>query len=620
MNQASLQKLEHAYGLHMQGQLQEAEKLYRGILSADSENVHALNLLGMLLVNSQRPEESVTLIKRALKQEPNDPQARSNLGLAYKDLKQLELAREAFARSVELDPCHPVVHNNLGNVLNALDRPVDAISAYRQALKLKPDYPECLTNLAAALNETGQYEGALAALNHALQLRPQFAEAHNNKGEVLFKQARFADAEAAYRKAIDCSPAYTAAKINLSAALKETGQIDAARELLESACQAEPENARAYNNLGVLLEQVGNADGAALQFRRAIHLSPNYGNAYYQLAQLRGHGLTDAEVAAVHALLEDGSLLDAQRTPLSFALACAYESRADYDQSFQFLQLAQALKAQRSPYDDAKLAHYYEQIAASCHELQPIRQVPGSAVPIFVLGMPRSGTSLTEQILGSHPQIFGAGELSLMEDTLREARRLTNKPYPQCVPDLRPEHMTHLARFYLDQLQTRASGEAFIVDKTPMNFQYIGFIANLIPQARIVHCRRNPIDNCLSIFKLPFEDAHSYSHSLESLGQYYKHYQKLCKHWQIVAGNRMTEFVYEDLVADLEPQARRLFDFIDLPFDPVVLDFHQAKRIVKTPSASQVRQPIYSDSVARWKKYEQHLGPLISSLGENSRA
>lgn len=617
MNSTVMQNLERAYQLHMQGQLKEAEHIYRGVLETQADNVHALNLLGMLLVNTQRAEEAVLVIKKALLQNTNDPQSHSNLGLAFKDLQQFESARKSFETSIRLDPRHPVVHNNLGNVLMALQEHQQAVAVYRQALKLKGDYVECLSNLASALKETRQYDGAHAALDYALKLRPQFAEAHNNRGEVLFKQARFAEAVTNYKRALEHKPDYSAAMINLSAALKETGEIDAAKTLLEQLVEREPDNARAHNNLGILLEQVGEGDSAAAQFRQAIRLSPNYGNAYYQLAQLRGHGLSINEINTVHQLLKQNDLLDKQRTPLNFALACAYENSGDYDRSFQHLEAAQNQKAKSSPYDNDAVGKYYKQIAGSCSKIDSQELVDSSAIPVFVLGMPRSGTSLTEQILSSHPDVYGAGELSLMEDTLGEAKKLTNLPYPQCVAKLSKSDLNKLAQFYMSQLQAKATGEKFIVDKTPMNFQYIGFIANLLPQARFIHCRRDPVDNCLSIFKLPFEDAHSYSHSLESLGQYYRHYEQLTAHWTAVTGNRMINLQYEDVVGSLEDQARRLLDFLGLPFDDAVLNFHRSKRIVKTPSASQVRQPIYSGSVLKWKKYEQHLGPLLSSLKED---
>lgn len=623
MTDAILNLLEAGYRLQMSGQLEEAERHYRDVLRQDHNNIHALNLLGIVCINTDRAEDAVELITKAIALDPDDAEAHANLGLALKDLHRFDEARASFERTIRINPNNPVTHNNLGNVLAALNRNKEAVASYRSALHLDQNYVQCLSNLAGALKAVGQLPGALAAADRAIELQPHSAQAHNNRGEVLFKQARFAEAADSYRTAVKYGDNYVAAVINLSAALKETGDIEGARQTLDDVIRREPDNPRAYNNLGVLLEQLGDGEQAAVQFRNAIRLSQDYGNAYYQLAQLRGHGLTDHEVDAVTRLCGKPDTTDAQRMPLEFALACAFEDRGDFEQSFRHLEAAQALKAEQNPYDDANVGDYYERIkrVVSTDPLPSRKlEMTSGARPVFVLGMPRSGTTLTEQILGSHPDVYGAGELSYMEDTINEAKSQTGEPFPECVPLLSCEQLDGLGRLYLDRLTARSSGEAVVVDKTPMNFQYIGFIMSILPDARFIHCRRHPIDNCLSIFKLPFEESHSYAHSLVSLGQYYRHYQTLMEHWQTVAAARMTESRYEDVVADSESQSRRLLEFLDLPFDESVLEFHKTDRIVKTPSASQVRQPIYRSSVDRWKKYERFLGPLLVHLKEDRDA
>jgi len=236
--------------------------------------------------------------------------------------------------------------------------------------------------------------------------------------------------------------------------------------------------------------------------------------------------------------------------------------------------------------------------------------------PVFVLGMPRSGTSLTEQILSSHPKIDGAGEVSFIEDTIAEAVQMAGRPFPECVSQLSPWQFETLGQYYLKRLLGRVTAERYVVDKTPMNFQYIGFIAAILPNARIVHCRRDSMDNCLSIFKLPFETTHTYSHDLQALGSYYRHYTKLMEHWESVVGARMISLQYEDLVADLPTQATRLIQFLELEPDERMLEFHKTERLVKTPSASQVRQPIYSDSIQAWRRYGEALRPLALALDQ----
>lgn len=667
MDEQVLTLIETGYGLQRLGQLDQAEVQYREALRQDPGNIHALNLLGVICINTDRAAEAAELIAAAVEQEPGDAEARANLGLAQKDLKQFTEARESLQHAIRLNPRNPVTHNNLGNVQAALGDFRAAVETYRNGLRLDPDYVECLSNLAAALKEVKQFDGALAAADRAIELRPDFAEAHNNRGEILFKQARFFEAAESYRAAVGHRHNYVAAMINLSSARKECGDIDAAREILHDVLRRNPDSPRAHNSLGVLLEQLGQGEEAADKFRQAIRLSPDYANAYYQLAQLRGQGLSDEEVEAVQQLIDRPETLDDQRMPLAFALACAYEDRGDHDRSFYYLDTAKALKAERSAYDDAQVSEFYDSIRkafgekvpqsegvggwplqASCaprgatdgqERGAPIRARQGRRArlslqgpsahalaapeqggeaersrPVFILGMPRSGTSLTEQILSSHPDVHGAGELSFMEDTISEASRRTGKPFPELASSLTPALLDELGALYLDRLTERAGKEAVIVDKTPMNFQYIGFIARILPDTRFIHCRRNPVDNCLSIFKLPFEESHSYAHGLESLGRYYKRYAGLMEHWNRVVSDRIATVVYEDLVADFEAETRRLLGFLDLPFSATVLAFHETRRIVKTPSASQIRQPIYSTSVGRWKKYRKHLGPLLDQL------
>lgn len=619
MSDVIMNLLETGYRLQTAGKLGDAESKYREVLQREPRNVHALNLLGVVCINTKRAEEAVDLIATAIGEDSGDAEAYTNLGIAQKDLQQYDAASVSFQRAAKLNPRNPAILNNLGNVQSALNQHTAAVSSYRAALQLDPSYAECISNLASALKETGQLTGALAAADRAIELRPGFAEAWNNRGEVLFKQARFGDAAQSYRKAVELSDDYVAAMINLSAALKETGDVSGARSILDRALELEPDNARAFNNMGVLFEQLGDAAAAAVQFRKAIQSSTEYANAYYQLAQLKGQGLDDSEVEAVHTLMDSGDLMDAQRMPLAFALACAYEDRQDYDRSFEFLDTAQELKARENPYDDEKVGQYYTDIVSEFSTGSATGKGHASAEgpdPVFVLGMPRSGTTLTEQILDSHPAVYGAGELSFMEDIIHEAKRISGQPYPRCMSKLRDDQLADLGCKYIDRIAARSAGEAILVDKTPMNFQYIGFIAAALPGARFLHCIRNPIDNCLSIFKLPFEKSHSYAHSLTALGQYYRRYVGLMAHWAGIFGDRILDIRYEDTVADVEAQSRRLLEFLQLPFDESVLTFHESDRIVKTPSASQVRQPIYATAVERWRRYEKHLGPLIEQIEE----
>lgn len=615
-----MELLNEGYRLQRLGRTAEAERIYREILTKDGDSVHALNLLGALCVNSGRYREALPLIEQAVALEPNDPDARANLGLALKGTGNLEEAAEQFARAVQLAPDGAVTLNNLGNVLAALGRPTDAIAMHRKALRIMPDYVECLNNLAMSLLVVGQVVGALEASERAIYLRPSLAEAHVNRGEALRKLARYEDAIKSFRNAVKLKPEDSAALIGLSSALKEVGDVAEARVLLEQLLSRDPHDAHAHSSLGALLEQLGDPGGAAGCFRSAIICAPRYAQAYQQLAHLDGCLLTDLEVAAAEELLEKSMTCDDDRALILFALGSVYEARGDVDRSFAYWQRAQSIKGRKTPYDDRSVGAHYDAIKRAFSEvmLAP-RAVSGTGTsPVFVLGMPRSGTSLTEQILATHQRIVGAGELSLMEDTITEACRISGVSFPTCCRHLGDEQRRHLGDFYLTRLVKRAGPGDYIVDKTPMNFQYIGFIASILPQAKFVHCTRNPVDNCLSIYKLPFEDGQAYAHDLTALGQFYCKYANLMAHWKRVLPGRVCDVRYEEMVADIGLETKRLLDFLELPFDPAVLQFHRTKRLVTTPSASQVRRPIYASSVEYWHKYAAHLTPLLEALGRQS--
>jgi tetratricopeptide (TPR) repeat protein len=604
-----------AYRLQSQGLRAQAEAGYRQVLAAQPANVHALNLLGIVCLETGRPEDAARLIARAIDVDGADAEPHANLALALRALGRLEEAAAALRRSLAIQPRNPVALNNLGNLLAELQQPDEAIQCLRAALRLDDRHVPALVNLSGALLAKGQTDGALAAAGRAVELDGKTAAPHNALGDVLLKLTRFDAAAECFQAALMHDADHLDARIGLSTALKELGATGRAEALLREVIALQPRHALALNSLGVLQEQQGDTVGAAASFRAAITANPRHANAYYQLAQLKGAQLSEDEVAATRAFHAEPGLHDELRAPLAFALACIHERARQYAESFDFLAQGQAIKARTNPYDDDKVADYHRRIELAMPEAAaPNGEAQEWPQPVFVLGMPRSGTSLTEQILSSHPLVAGAGELSLMEDTVAEASRLAGKPFPACVPLLSAEQRALLGQFYRERLLRRTSAPRWVVDKTPMNFQYIGFIAAVLPAARIVHCRRDAMDNCLSIFKLPFETAHTYAHDLQALGRYYRHYGVLMAHWARVMGTRMIDLQYEDLVADLPTQTARLVEFLGLQADDRMLEFHKTERLVKTPSASQVRQPIYRDSVQVWRRYGDALQPLAQAL------
>lgn len=609
--------LRAGFDAQQKGHVRQAERLYRQVLESDSGNRHALNLLGALCTNTERPKEAVDFITRALGIDNADPQAHANIGLAYKDLGMAYKAADHLAESVRLDPSRPVVFNNFGNVLRLLDQPGKAVRAYDRALRLDSRFAECWSNLAAALNESGQQEAGLRAAARALELSPDLAQAHNHIGDIRLQQARYDDAVESYLQAASLSPGSTVALINLAKAYRDRDEPEEALTALRRVLDIEPENPEAMHVMGVLLEQMGDREGAAEQFKTAIRIAPEMAVSHYYLAQIKGRGSSEQEFRALLSHWQREDTTPNNRMYLAFAIARIHEKRGNFNEAYEFLAAANRAKAAVKPYDDADSARYIDAIAEATEKaVERFGRSMGHRDdrPVFVVGMPRSGTSLTEQILASHSEVAGAGELSFAFDTVRRVRKITGKKFPRDMEKLSAEQFRELGAYYMSRHSGEYLSSRYVVDKSPLNFQYVGPLALMLPGARFVHCHRHPAANCLAIHRIPFDLRQTYAHSLEALGKYYTRYWNLMQQWHELFPGRILDVRYEDTVTDIEGQARRMLDFLELRFEERVLSFYETKRLVKTPSASQVREPIYRDAMVLWKNYEKHLGPLMENL------
>jgi len=620
MSDDIMQLLESGFRAQQSGDLSTAESNYSRVLKNDSDNIHALNLLGMLCVNNFRPAEAVDYLSKALAIDAVNPQTQSNIGLAYKDLGKTSDAIRHFQRSAQLNPDNPDTFNNLGNVLRVAEKPMEAVKVYERALKLHPTFAECWSNLSAALNEAEQHDRALKAVNRAIQLDAKLAQAYNNRGDIYLAMALYEEAVTEYRIAVELSPKYTAALINMARTQRDMDLPDEARRTLKLAIQLEPENPEALLVEGVLNEQIGDREAAADSFKKAIKQLPEMTVAHYYLSQIKGRIGSDDEFEAMRELDKRTDLTPKSRMYLEFGLFRACDQRDLYDDAFAHLAAGNAIKAESTPYDDEDTAEYIASILESAaNAKEKLGDGPGlqDSRPVFVLGMPRSGTSLTEQILASHSEVAGAGELSYAYDTAHSIRKMVKMKFPQNMTLLSSEQYVELGERYLSRHSAENLESRYVIDKTPLNFQYIGMLALALPQAKFIHCHRDPVANCFSIHRMPFDEKQTYAHSLEALGTYYKRYEAFMQDWHKMFPGRILDVRYEDTVGDIDAQSRRLLDFLDLPFEESVLEFHKTKRLVKTPSASQVRQPIYKDSVAAWKKYEKHLQALVDTFGVN---
>ena len=471
--------------------------------------------------------------------------------------------------------------------------------------------------------KAGRLDQAEAAYRGVLAAQPDHADALVKLGNVLVKRERFDAASAAYRRAIELAPGVFAAHNNLGGALQKQRCYSEAVDAHQRAIELDPDHPGAHRNLGVAYKALGRFAEAASEFQRAIELDPNFAAAYQNLRDVRDGAASDVDVGAMETLLRSPSTSQDDRIRTHFALGAAHEELGDFDRAFDHFANGNALKAKAVNYRPENTERAIAR-AIDCFDGETLRRTAGagyrSDVPVFVVGLPRSGTSLVEQILASHPDVFGAGELNYVERLVRGApQRLDmEKGFPDYAADAGDDLWRLLGESYVAAVEEDAPAAARIVDKLPGNYQFLGAIRAMLPEARIIHCLRGPLDTCVSCFTTYFVRGQGFTYDLANLGAHYRLYGRLMDHWRSVLPGTILEVRYEDVVSDLEASARRMVDFCGLEWNPACLRFHETERPVATASATQVRRPIYTTSVGRWRRFEKHLRPLIDALGPDA--
>ena len=529
----------------------------------------------------------------------------------------------ALRRAAEFLPDDAEAHYNLGNTLLARGRLNDAEASYRRALQIRPDDADEHYNLGNALLAMGRLDEAEACYRQALQIKPRYATAHFNLGNFLHERGRLVEAEASYRLALQIKPDNADMHTNLGNTLQDMERLDEAETSFREAIRIKPDHAEAHNNLGETLLGLGRLDEAEASFRQALRIRPDYLKVRLSLASVRKVKPGDTNLAELIAVEEAArnsktSLPGEDAVCLHFALGKSYGDTGDYEKAFAHFLEGNKLKRATFNYDADRAARYFAEIAQN-FDAAAIGRLRGggdpSHLPIFVLGMPRSGTTLIEQIIASHPDIHGAGELPGLPAIVRS--EIAGTAFPDNVRLLDQARLTAWGAEYVSGLQQRAPDARRITDKMPANFLALGLIHLMLPNAKIVHVKRNPADTCLSCFTQLFKSGQEFTYDLAELGRYYADYVRLMEHWRkVLPDGAFLDVQYEDIVADQKTQARRLIEYCGLEWNDACLDFHRDKRVVRTASMAQVRQPIYKSSVERWRPYEKFLGPLFDVLGE----
>ena len=594
------------------------------MMMSEQQDPDSLHLAGLRAWQSGRYDEAIESIGRAIQLRNDNSSYHYNLGNALMTRGRIGEAIVHYERALFLEPDQADTCSNVGIAFTELGRIDEAISHYERALILDSGHINAHNNLGVALVQQGKIDEALPHFRQVLTIDPNHVEAHNNLGVALVRQGRIDDAIPHYERAVVLSPAHINARNNLGVALAQQGRMEDAVAHHERVLAINPHHAEAHNGLGNIFKFQGKFDGAMLHYGRAIAIRPAYAEAHFSRAEIKTFHSGDADRVALEALaLTDD--LPAEKTPfIHFALAKALEDTGDCERAFEHLRKGNALKRGQISYDEPFAAKYFERISTAFdgslfHRFQG--QGDPSSAPIFVLGMPRSGSTLIEQILCSHPQVHGAGELTNLDTTVSTLLNAgwnagdRPTPFPECVAALDADTLRRIGQAYLARLPVPADGAIRIIDKMPDNFLNIGLIRLILPNARIIHTMRDPVDTCVSCYSKLFTSGQHFSYDMAELGRRYRRYSELMSHWRsVLPPGTIFDVSYEDVVDDLEGQARRLIDYSGLPWDDRCLSFHKTSRPVKTASAVQVRKPLFRSSLQRWRKYERGLAPLLREL------
>jgi tetratricopeptide (TPR) repeat protein len=611
--------LQTALKLHQAGRFSEAVLAYRAVLAQAPRNFDALHLLGVALTQSGKAAEGLPLLKQALKLNPASTPCKLNLANALLETGDFAAASGLFRTLIAGGTATEATLRGMAQCFNELGQHADALILARQALDKFPKSAALLNELGRALASSGKARDAADAYRRALTLMPAFTAAACNLGNALTEIKAFDESEAVLTGVLAREPNNLQALTNLAHMFRTNWQAEQAIATAERALTVSPRDPGLRTFIGGCLIDLGRNDEAAALFREMIGAGQQLPEALAGLAQIHKFKAGDSEIDLAATLLANPKLTPKERKPLLFTRA-----KIEDDIGHPGEAVAAAIAAKQIDMHPMPIAEYGAYMA-DCRalmgkdlfaQLRPLGS--DDQRPVFILGMPRSGTTLTEQIIASHGQADGAGELTAMLALGEELGFRTSPPeaFVARLKSLTGPDMQALAARYLAVLGKNKKPEALrITDKMPHNFEVIWLIALLFPGARIVHCNRNPVDVAISIFLRNFSAGHWYSQDLAVLGKYYNLYKAQVAHWREVCGLAWFESDYEALVGEPEPNIRALIDFLGLPWDDRCLQHTQTERSVHTFSKWQVRQPIYKSSVERWRKYAPYIQPLLHELG-----
>jgi tetratricopeptide (TPR) repeat protein len=638
------------------GRFDSAEKHYLDILKVDADILEAQNALAFVYTFSKQHAKAVVQLNNIIKSVPNDANAHHNLannlyeiehndeaiehyqkaielnpnlidsytqcGMVYRKLMQYGFALQYLNQAFSLNNTNPKILYGLGLTYAELEDYPRALEFVAKAVKLAPDNSEYNLALAQVLEGADIAHEADVQYHHTCRTFPDCLDAFLRYGQLLYKYRYYDEALECFQRAQALSPNQPDVNENIANVYLGLMDVDRAINQFQQALTKEPNRLSALMGIGQAYQESGNEAEALKLCDHIVALFPDKPNGYTLKSRVLKSKVGDGLADQLVKLTGMASLTDAERVELNFALGKVYDDQKNYAAAFKFYAAANALKNKDSTYDTvATEAEFNAVIDYFNDDFFKQHQHLGGAseLPIFIVGMPRSGTTLTEQIISSHPKVMGAGEVVFWGPLTRGLHKMLNTTlsYPQCINEFESRHVQDIVGRYELSLRKITGADqkiAHITDKMPHNFLALGLIALLFPKVKIIHTKRDPIDTCLSIFFQNFNEFHSYGVELERLGRYYRYYEKVMQHWHSVLPGRIMDIHYADTIADPEYWSRQLISHVGLDWDEACLAPHKQERSVKTASHWQVRQPIYKTSVERWRNYEEFLTPLIQAL------
>ncbi|NCF63610.1 MAG: tetratricopeptide repeat protein [Gammaproteobacteria bacterium] len=633
------------------GDAQEAELICRRVLPQSRQDPNIMCLLGEICLRQRRPQEAENLFRKVLKRHREYPRALEGIGLALLADGKPKKASEILTKAVAASPKRSTTRMALARALaesghqveseNAIQeafrlnprkaaiaeaeratrdgRMEDAEKALRELLAKDPNNARALRMLGSIALEANRYKAARRLLERAVELAPGVAMSWNDLANLHLKKDRYDEALEAVQRAIDIDPDFAHSYVVKGNILTRAQRHEDSLLAYQQGLEVSPQNVGALSGMGHVLKTIGRQDEAIAAFRKCIQANPAFGETYWSLANLKTFVFDPEEVQIMEEMAKRENLADEPKVNILVSLGKHYENEKDYDRAFENYQRGNDLRRQHEIYDPVHTQVVHDRIIKTFNAeffAEKAGYGDPSPDPILIVGLPRSGSTLIEQILASHSMVEGTMELPDLGRTIADLNVQTpgRTEYPEAVMPLDKEQVASLGRDYLDATSRYRTDKPFFIDKMPNNFQAIGFLALILPNAKVIDARRHPLDSCLGSYKQLFFKGQSFTYDQFELGHYYMEYRRIMDHWHDVLPGKVLEVNYEQVVTDQENQTRRILEYCGIPWEDQCLRFYETERAINTASSEQVRQPIYTKALNFWRNYEPHLGELIETM------